>query len=162
MDYIKEIENEINKMSIEELLFLKLNPNYYVYNKLKPQIEQIKKKKQRVQSKLEELENVQAIKENEDMRETTILKDKIEKLNYNIKNLLEEKDKLSKKIPKNEFLNALNYEIKVFNNPDSCFARFKDKKINFEQFEKEYAELGKGKNYYYYKLIYDRIKEDNK
>ena len=30
-----------------------------------------------------------------------------------------------------------------------------------QQFEKEYAELGKGKNYYYYKLIYDRIKEDN-
>ena len=160
MEYAEEIENEINNMSIEELLYLKLNPNYFVYNKLKPQIDQIKKQKQRVQSKQEELENVQTVKINEDIKDTVKLKEQIDKLSSNINKLLKEKDILSSKMPKNEFLNELDNEMKKMDNPEACFSRLKDKKIDLEQFEKEFAELGKGKKFYYYKLIYDRIKDD--
>ena len=37
-----EIESEIDKMSMEELLYLEFNQNYYIYSKLKPQIEKMK------------------------------------------------------------------------------------------------------------------------
>ena len=39
----KEIEDEINKMSLDELLYLELNQNQFIYSKLSSQIENIRK-----------------------------------------------------------------------------------------------------------------------
>ena len=164
MDFIEEkkneIKNEINKMSLEELLYLQLNPNYFIYNKMKPQIEQIKKQNNQVQSKQKKLDDIYHKQANEDMNDTNILKNHIEQINTNIKRLIMKRDNIKNNIPKDEFLNLLNDELKKMDNPDACFSRLKEKKIDAKQFQKEFAELGKQKNYYYYKLIYDRIKND--
>ena len=164
MDFIeekkKEIKNEINKMSLEELLYLQLNPNYYIFNKMKPQIEQIKQQNNQVQSKQKKLDDIYHKQANEDMNDTNILKSHIEQINTNIKKLIMKRGNIKNNIPKDEFLNLLNDELKKMDNPDACFARLKDKKIDAKQFQKEFAELGKQKKYYYYKLIYDRIKND--
>ena len=164
MNYLQEKENEIvreiNKMSMEELLYLDLNPNFFVYNKLKKQIEEIQAQNKQVQMKQEKYQNIANSIANEDMKETLMLKDQIEKLYLHINKLLAEKEKLNYKIPKNEFLSLLENELKKYDNPDMCFLRLKDKIIDLEEFEKQFAELGKGNNYYYYKLIYKRIKND--
>ena len=155
-----EIKNEINKMSIEELIYLNLNPSYFVYNKLKPQIEEIQAKHKTIQLKQQKLQNIKENKANEDMKQTIILKEQIENLDLQINQLIKERDNLNYKIPKNEFLPLFENELKQIKNPENCFLRLKNGIIDSDQFEKEFSELGKGKNYYYYKLIYDRIKND--
>ena len=156
----KEIEKEINSMSLEELLYLDLNPNYFVYNHLKPQIEQIKDRQKQIQMKQEELQNRTNYLAREELKETHMLREQIEKLYFHIDKLLAERENLNYKIPKDEFLNLLDNELKEINNPDICFSKLKEKKINFQEFEKQFAQLGKNQNYYYYKLIYERIKND--
>ena len=156
----QEIINEINKMTIEELIYLNYNPNYFIYNKLKPQIEEIQNKNKQIQLKQENLQNIKEKIENENLSETFKLKEQIETLNFKIDKLIKERDNLMYKMPKSEFLPLLERELKQNENPESCFAKLKEGKINFDQFEREFSKFGKDKNYYYYKLIYDRIKND--
>ena len=156
----QEIINEINKMTIEELIYLNYNPNYFIYNKLKPQIEEIQNKNKQIQLKQENLQNIKEKIENENLSETFKLKEQIETLNFKIDKLIKERDILIYKMPKNDFLPLLEKELKQNENPESCFAKLKAGKINFDQFEREFSKFGKDKNYYYYKLIYDRIKND--
>ena len=164
MDYIhekeNEIKNEINNMTIEELIYLNLNSNYFVFNKLKSQIDEIKAQNKQVQLKQQQLKNIKDNITSEDMNKALILKDQIENINSNIKQLIEEKNKLNFKMPKKDFIPLLENELKKFESPESCYGRFKDGIINLEEFEKEFKVLGKEKNYYYYKLIADRIKND--
>ena len=164
MNYLEQKENiikkEINKMSFEELIYLNMNTNYFVYNKLKPEIEEIKAKNEQIQLKQQKLQNIQENITNKHIQETIALKEQIDVLDKNINILLAERDKLNYKIPKNEFLNLLDIELKKFENPENCFNRLKEGIIDSEEFEKQFTILGKGKNYYYYKLIYDRIKND--
>ena len=156
----QEILNEINKMTIEELIYLNYNPNYFIYNKLKPQIEEIQNKNKQIQLKQEKLQNMKEKLENENINETIKLKEQIEMLNYKIDKLIKERDNLNCKIPKNEFLSLLENELKKYENPESCFAKLKQGIIDSDEFERQFTKLGKEKNYYYYKLIYDRIKND--
>ena len=156
----QEIINEINKMTIEELIYLNYNPNYFIYNKLKPQIEEIQNKNKQIQLKQEKLQNMKEKIENENISETIKLKEQIETLNYKIDKLIKERDNLNYKIPKNEFLYLLENELKKYDNPESCFAKLKQRIIDSDEFERQFTNFGKGKNYYYYKLIYDRIKND--
>ena len=78
---------------------------------------------------------------------------------YNIKQLLNEKKKLQS-ISKEEVRAQLKNELEKYDNPENCFKRLKDKKINLKQFEEQFTKLGKDKNYYYYKLIYEKIKDN--
>ena len=148
-----EIENEINKMSLEELLYLELNQNFYIYSKLNPQIEKMKKLGNEINTIEEEFNLLKIQKSDFD----NDLKEQFEDNVANINKLMEEKKKLDIKVSKTEFINLLNNELKKFENPESCFNRLKDGTINYNEFKKQFAELGKGKNYYYYKLIYDKI-----
>ena len=148
-----EIEYEINKMSLEELTFLELNPNLYIYEKLGPKIEQIKKLGNEIKSMEEEFSLLKFQKNDFDNN----LKEQIENNSAIIKSLLEEKKKLDSKVSKSEFIKLLNDELKKLDNPDSCFNRFKDGIIDYNEFKKQFFNLGKDKNYYYYKLISDVI-----
>ncbi len=154
------LRNEINKMSFEELIYLNMNPNYFVYNKLKPLIDEIKAKNEQIQLKQKNLQNIEENKNYENIKETFAIKEQIDSLNVNINKLIEERDKLQYKTTKNEFLQLLDNELKNFENPEKCFTKLRDGKINPEEFEKQFSLFGKGKNYYYYKLIYDRINND--
>ena len=146
-----EIEYEINKMSLEELLYLELNPNLYIYSKLSPQIEKLKQLGNEINTMQEEFNLLKFQKTDFDGN----LKEQFEKNYEAVNKLIEERKKLENKFSKNEFIDLLNNELKNFDNPDSCFNRFKDKKINYEEFKKQFSELGKEKNYYYYKLMYN-------
>ena len=153
MDYIQKKENdideEINKMSFDELIYLYLNPHSFVYNKLKPLIEHLKEKKNNIQSKYENLEKEKNSEVNMELRDSLV---------YNIKQLLNEKKKLQSK-SKEEVRALLKNELGKYDNPENCFKRLKDKKINVKQFEEQFTKLGKDKNYYYYKLMYEKIKD---
>ena len=56
MSLEKQIENEIDKMSLGELLYLELNPNNYIYSKLKPQIDNIKNLEKEISAMKEEFD----------------------------------------------------------------------------------------------------------
>ena len=148
-----EIENEINKMSLEELLYLELNPNQYIYNKLLPQIENIKKLENQLKTMKDEFNLLKFHKSDNDNR----LKELYTKNYSDITILLEKRKKLESKIPKNEFIKLLNAEIKNFDNPEACYNSFKEGIIDYDEFKKRFSKLGIGKNYYYYKLLYDKI-----
>ena len=94
-----EIENEINKMSLEELQYLELNPNHYIYSKLNSQIENIKKLEIDVNSMRDEFASMKYQKLDVDDK----LKEQYENNYKYVNNLLEERRKLDYKLTKNEF-----------------------------------------------------------
>ena len=148
----KEIQDEIDKMSLDELLYLELNPNQFIYSKLSSQIENIKKLEKEVNSMKDEFSLMKFQKLDVDDK----LKEQYENNNKTINKLLEEKNKLEYKLTKKEFIDQFRAELKK-NHPDEYLNKWKDGKINYNEFKKQFSELGKGKNYYYYKLIYDKI-----
>ena len=150
---INEIESEIDKMSPEELLYLEFNQNFYIYSKLRPQIENIKKLGNEIKTMEEQFNLLKFQKSDFD----NDLKEKFENNVSNINNLIEQKKKLDFKISKTEFINLLNEEMKYFDNPAACFNRLTKGITNYEQFKEQFLELVKEKNYYYYKLIMDKI-----
>ena len=94
-----EIENEINKMSLEELLYLELNPNFYIYSKLTPQIEHLKKFGNEVNTMQEGFYSMKFQKTDFDSN----LKEQFEKNYSNVNKLIDERKNLETKVPKNEF-----------------------------------------------------------
>ncbi len=154
MNYIKKKENdldeELNKMSFDELIYLYFNPHSFIYNKLKPLMEQLKEKNRNIQSMYEDLEKNKNSEVKIELKNSLI---------FNIKQLLYEKKQFQSQ-SKEEVRALLINELDKYDTPENCFKRFKDKKINFEQFEEQFKRLGKDKNYYYYKLIYDKLKDD--
>ena len=148
----KEIQDEIDKMSLDELLYLELNPNQFIYSKLSSQIENIKKLEKEVNSMKDEFSLMKFQKLDVDDK----LKEQYENNYKTINKLLEEKNKLEYKLTKKEFIDQFRAELKK-NHPDEYLNKWKDGKINYNEFKKQFSELGKGKNYYYYKLIYDKI-----
>ena len=97
----KEIEEEIDKMSMDELFYLELNPNQYIYSKLKSQIENIKKLEKEVNSMKDEFSLMKFQKLNVDDK----LKEQYENNYKTVNKLFEEKNNLENKITKNEFIN---------------------------------------------------------
>ena len=94
------------------------------------------------------------------LNECEQLKNEINKTRENINQLIQQNKQTNKQPTKNEFINALDIEIKNnFKTPDSFFKEFLNNKINQKQFEQSMKELGTGKNYYYYKLLSDKLKE---
>ena len=97
---INEIESEIDKMSPEELLYLEFNQNFYIYSKLRPQIENIKKLGNEIKTMEEQFNLLKFQKSDFD----NDLKEKFENNVSNINNLIEQKKKLDFKISKTEFI----------------------------------------------------------
>ena len=158
-----EFEKEIDKMSLEELLYVRMAPQVFIYKKME---KEFKNSNQIIQ----EIENNNvSIKRNEQeigkqnmqiLNECEQLKNEINKTRENINQLIQQNKQTNKQPTKNEFINALDIEIKNnFKTPDSFFKEFLNNKINQKQFEQSMKELGTGKNYYYYKLLSDKLKE---
>ena len=148
-----EIESEIDKMSMEELLYLEFNQNYYIYSKLKPQIEKMKQLGNEIKTMEENFISLKYQKCDADNN----LKQQFENNMASVNKLIEQKKKLNYKISKDEFINSLNEEMKYFDNPESCFKRLSQGTVNFEQFKEQFSELAKEKKYYYYKMLMDKI-----
>ena len=160
---LDEINREIDKMSLEELLYLRMSPQTYINKKFENEI----KESERLIKEIEK--NDQNAKKNEDeinhqnasiLNECNQIKMEIEQSKDRINKLIIQKNQINKQPTRNEFIGMLEKEIKNnFKTPDYFFREFSSKKISQNDFENAMRDLGTGKNYYYYKILLDKIKE---
>ena len=84
----------------------------------------------------------------------------IEQSKDRINKLILQKSQLNKQPTKATFINELDNEIKKsFKSPDVYFREFLSKKISQSEFLENLRKCGMGKNYYYYKVLSDKLKE---
>ena len=159
----EEIEKDIDKMTLEELLYVRMAPQTYlnkVYNK---ELKETESLIQQIESNSENIKRNEEIVRNQQttiLNECNQLKSEIEASKDRINELLNEKSKLSKKPNKANFIYELDNEIKKsFTTPDVYFKQFLTKKINQDIFVEKLRECATGKNYYYYKILSDKLKE---
>ena len=160
---LAEMEREIDNMSLEDLLYVRMAPQIYINKKFEKEINDSNRLIQEIEA------NSQTLKANEDKinsqkaqikDECTRLKMEIEQSKDRINKLLLQKRQLNKQPTKEEFIRELDNEIKKkFTTPDSLFRDFLSKKLNQKEFGEQLKQLGKGKNYYYYKILSDKLKE---
>jgi len=94
------------------------------------------------------------------LNECNQLKFEIEQTKDRINKLMIQKNQINRQPTKNEFIANLEKEIKInFKTPDSYFREFCSKKISQNEFEDAMKNLATGKNYYYYKILLDKLKE---
>ena len=160
---LDEINREIDRMSLEELLYLRMSPQTYISKKFETEIKDS-------ENLITEIEtNNQNAKQNEEeinaqnaaiLNECNQLKFEIEQTKDRINKLMIQKNQINKQPTKNEFIASLEREIKSnFKTPDSYFREFCSKKISQNEFEDAMKNLATGKNYYYYKILLDKLKE---
>ena len=158
-----EIENEIDKMDLNELLYVRMAPQLYINKKLEKELKGS-------EDLIKEIEiNNNNIKKNEQVAnnqkalivdECNKLKMEIEQSKDRINKLILQKNQLNKQPTKAIFINELDNEIKKsFKSPDAFFREFLSKKISQSEFIDNLKKCGTGKNYYYYKVLSDKLKE---
>ena len=160
---LNEINQEIDQMSLEELLYLRMSPQTYISKKFEKEIKdsenlinEIEQNNQNAKKNEEEI-NAQ---NNSILNECNKLKMEIEQTKDRINKLRIQKNQINKQPTKNEFIVSLEREIKNnFKTPDSYFREFCSKKISQSEFEDAMKNLATGKNYYYYKILLDKLKE---
>ena len=113
--------------------------------------------------------NNQNIKRNEEeinkqnaliLQQCNQLKMEIEQSKNRINELIVQKNKLNRQPKKEDFIKELDMEIKKnFKTPDNYFKEFLSKSISENEFCENLKNLGTGKNYYYYKILSDKLKE---
>ena len=136
---LDEINREIDKMSLEELLYLRMSPQTYINKKFENEI----KESERLIKEIEK--NDQNAKKNEDeinhqnasiLNECNQLKMEIEQSKDRINKLIIQKNQINKQPTRNEFIGMLEKEIKNnFKTPDYFFREFSSKKISQNDFE---------------------------
>ena len=157
-----EIENEIDKMDINELLYVRMAPQIYINKKFEKELKGS-------ENFIKEIElNNNSIKRNEQVinnqkalivNECNKLKMEIEQSKDRINKLILQKNQLNKQPTKATFINELDNEIKKsFKSPDVYFREFLSKKISQSEFLENLRKCGMGKNYYY-KVLSDKLKE---
>ena len=160
---LEEINREIDRMSLEELLYLRMSPQTYISKKFEREIKDS-------ENLITEIEtNNQNAKQNEEeinaqnasiLNECNQLKMEIEQTKDRINKLMIQKNQINKQPTKKEFIDSLEREIRNnLKTPDSYFREFCSKKISQSEFEDAMKNLATGKNYYYYKILLDKLKE---
>ena len=163
MSLREEIENEIDKMSFEELLYVRMAPQAYIMKKYEKElsgcnnlITEIKRNNDEIKKNEDAINNQKA----QILSECNKLKMEIEQSKDRINKLMLQKNKINKIPTKAEFINALDNDIKTnFKTPDNYFREFLSKKITQSEFTEKLKQCGTGKNYYYYKILSDKLKE---
>ena len=151
---LDEINREIDNMSLEELLYLRMSPQTYINKKFEREI----KESEQLINEIER--NSQNARRNEDeinaqnnaiLNECNRLKMDIEQTKDRINKLMIQKNTINKQPTRGEFINMLDKEIKNnFKTPDHYLREFSTKKISQNEFEDAMKNLATGKNYYYY------------
>ena len=160
---LDEINREIDNMSLEELLYLRMSPQTYISKKFEREINESEKLMNEIER------NNESAKLNQEkinaqnasiLNECNQLKMEIEQTKNRINKLMIQKNQINKQPTRNEFIMMLEQEIKnQFKTPDHYFREFLTKKISQSDFEDAMKNLANGKNYYYYKILLDKIKE---
>ena len=150
-------------MDLNELLYVRMAPQLYINKKLEKELKGS-------EDLIKEIEiNNNNIKKNEQVAnnqkalivdECNKLKMEIEQSKDRINKLILQKNQLNKQPTKAIFINELDNEIKKsFKSPDAFFREFLSKKISQSEFIDNLKKCGTGKNYYYYKVLSDKLKE---
>ena len=159
----QEIEKEVDKMTLEELLFVRMAPQTYLNKKYENEIKNSNQLVGEIETaNIDIKRNEEAINKQKSMiyNECKNLKSEIEQCQGRIKNLINQKNQLLQKPTKEAFINELDGEIKKnFKTPDNCFREFLTRKISQNEFFDFMKKCGTGKDYYYYKILSDRLKE---
>ena len=158
-----EIEKEIDNMNLEELLYIKMAPHTYLNKKIENELKNSNEIIKEIESNANEMKrNEEQINNQKAMilNECNQLKMEIEQSKRRIEKLIDEKKQLTVQPKKEDFINALDNEIRnKFKTPDNYFRDFLAKKITQSEFCENLRNCGIGKNYYYYKIISDKLKE---
>ena len=159
----KEIEKEIDKMTLEELLFVRMAPQTYLNKKYENEIKHSNQLIGEIETaEIDIKRNEDAISKQKAMiyNECEHIKNEIEQCKGRIHNLINQKNQLLQKPKMGDFINKLDNEIKQnFKTPDNCFREFLTKKISQNEFFDYMKKCGTGKDYYYYKILSDKLKE---
>ena len=158
-----EMEKEINNMNLEQLLYVRMAPQTFINKKFESKIKDS-------QQLIHDIEvNNQNIKRNEEeinkqnaliLQQCNQLKMEIEQSKNRINELIVQKNKLNRQPKKEDFIKELDMEIKKnLKTPDNYFKEFLSKSISENEFCENLKNLGTGKNYYYYKILSDKLKE---
>ena len=159
----EEIEKEIDKMTLEELLFVRMAPQTYINKKYENEIKDSNQLVGEIEkANIDIKRNEETINKQKTMifNECKKVKNEIEQCQGRINNLISQKNQLLQKPKKEAFINELDGEIKKnFKTPDNCFREFLNNKISQSEFFDYMKKCGTGKDYYYYKILSDRLKE---
>ena len=160
---LAEMEKEIDNMNLEQLLYVRIAPQNFINKKFQSKIDESKNLIKEIEIQQNYIKNNEAEvrRQNEViLKECDQLKREIELTKNRINGLLQQKRALSRQPTKEEFLTELDKAIKNnFKTPDNYFREFLSKKISESEFLENLKNLGTGKNYYYYKILSERIKE---
>ena len=160
---VSEMEKEIDKMSIEELLYIRMAPQSYLMKKFEKEIQGSNNLVREIEQNSNDIKRNEEVINNQKaqiLNECNKLKMEIEQSKNRINNLMLEKSKINRVPTKNEFVNSLDNDIKKsFKTTDNYFREFLSKKITQNEFLEKIKQCGTGKNYYYYKILSDKLKE---
>ena len=158
-----EMEKEIDKMSLEELLYVRMAPQNFINKKFQNKIDESNKLIGEIETNYRNAKRNEEIVKNQNallLKESQELRKEIEQTKMRINDLLNKKSNLCKQPTKEEFIKQLDFEIKKnFTTPDNYFKEFLSKKISESELLENLKNLGTGKNYYYYKILSEKLKE---
>ena len=158
-----EIEKEIDKMDMDELLYVRMAPQNYINKKFENELKSAEKLIREIDTNKNSAKRNEEIINNQKatiLNECNKLKMEIEQSKDRINKLILQKNQLNKPPNKNDFIIELDNEIKNnFKSPDAYFREFLYKKMPQNEFVEKLKECGTGKNYYYYKVLSDKLKE---
>ena len=159
----QQILSDVDKMNLADLLFIQSSPQTFLNEKFKTEINGSKNLINEIydnEQKIMQLEGSINNKNQQLQNEFLNLKMEIEKTKDNINKLILEKSKYNKQMTKKEFISALDKEIKTkFETPDAHFKKFLENKISLQELQKKLESIANGKDYYYYKILSDKLHE---
>ena len=153
---MKDIADDLNKKSLEELIYINFNPEHYVneftsdgrkanenlLNEVKELNRQYEEKKSQYESIKSNIENCKA---------------QYEQKENELKNLYQQKQNIESNVTVEKLIQELgNYIQQNFNQPKEQLVKdFLNKKIDFETFKNQFKDLTL--KYHYYSIIKDKL-----
>ena len=153
---MKDIADDLNKKSLEELIYINFNPEHYVneftsdgrkanenlLNEVKELNKQYEEKKAQYESIKSNIENCKA---------------QYEQKENELKNLYQQKQNIESNVTVEKLIQELgNYIQQNFNQPKEQLVKdFLNKKIDFETFKNQFKDLSL--KFHYYSIIKDKL-----
>ena len=153
---LKDLAEDLNKKSIEELIYINFNPEHYVNEYTKDSrnmnealLNEVKNLNNQYEAKKSQYEN---IKNNIEK-----CKNQYEEKEKELKNLYGQKQNLESQVTVENLINELkNYIDENFQKPrQKIIQDFMTKKIDFETFKEQFKDLTM--KYHYYSIIKDKL-----
>lgn len=152
------IETDLKTKNLKDLLFIYYNTEKYAYDFFEPQ----RKENENLLAEVEDLvTKVNTFQRNKQYIQSQVemYQKEIDEKEKNLIQLTQEKGLLERSLDKNSIIKQLRLEIEEqYNKPKSKLINdFIDKKISYEEYIKEFKELGV--KYHYYSILVDKLEK---